>query len=75
MLKDHEVRTLRAKLASLPPANTAHKLSPELRESLVRDYIETDITITALARKYGVTPQSARYLIVSRSRQRTSGAA
>ena len=69
MLSGTEKERLRARLAerSAASGNAAHRLSPEEREALVREFMDGKMSIKQIAAKYGIARQSARYLIRTRA--------
>lgn len=68
MINAKEKETLRSRLADRS-STSGKKLTPEQREQLVRDFIEDPtLTIAEIARRYGIRPISARYLLHSRAR-------
>jgi DNA-directed RNA polymerase specialized sigma24 family protein len=60
MLSPHEVERLRARLEE--PYETGPKLNLEQRRQLVLDYIN-GASKAEVARRFGITPQSAAYHI------------
>lgn len=62
-LSDYERKALRARLAARSRPTQA-KLTPEERIALVRDFLQDgSVSLAAVARKYGITRQSAHYLV------------
>lgn len=60
-LTESEAAKLVGKLAT---RNSSPKLTKGQRQQLVKDYLsDPGITMTEVARKYGVSPPSAHYLI------------
>lgn len=60
MLDQSETELLSRKLAARSRA-TGRKLTPEQRTQLVKDFIAEDLSMAALAKRYGVTPQTVAY--------------
>lgn len=60
-LSDKERRALDRKMTSRSRATHA-RLTPDQRIQMVKDYLnDPDLSIAEIARRYGVTPQTATY--------------
>lgn len=63
-----EAKDLRDILNNRAPAGTEHKLTPEQRTALVREFIaDPTRSIASLGRHWGVSPAAVRYLLRSRA--------